>query len=102
MRPIDRTAETVADPTLVTAAKAGDFALLRQLPPGQIVALQRLVGNAAVAASLSARPASRQRILSPTIQRQDPPPGGGGPARPQTRRRKSTTRLRRQEGRRRA
>ena len=65
---------------LVTAAKAVDFALLRQLPPGQIVALQRLVGNAAVAASLSARPASRQGILSPTVQRQDPPPGGGGPA----------------------
>ena len=54
--------------------------MLRQVPPGQIVALQRLVGNAAVAASLSARPASRQGILSPTIQRQDPPPGGGGPA----------------------
>ncbi len=80
MRPIERTAEAVADPTLVTTAKVGDFALLRQLPPGQIVALQRLVGNAAVAASLSARPASRQGILRPTIQRQDPPPGGGGPA----------------------
>ena len=80
MRPVERTAESIADPTLVTTAKAGDFALLRQLPPGQIVALQRLVGNAAVAASLSARPASRQGILGPTIQRQDPPPGGGGPA----------------------
>ena len=80
MRPVERTAESVADPTRVTTAKAGDFALLRQLPPGQIVALQRLVGNAAVAASLSARPASRQGILGPTIQRQDPPPGGGGPA----------------------
>jgi hypothetical protein len=80
VRPIERTAEAVADPALVTTAKARDFALLRQLPPGQIVALQRLVGNAAVAASLSARPASRERILSPTIQRQDPPPGGGAPA----------------------
>ncbi len=102
VRPIERTAESVDYPTTISADAAGQVALLRQLPPAQIVALQRLVGNAAVAFSLTGRPACRQGMLSPTVQRQDPPPAGGGttPSPDQSEEKHYT--LTRQEGRRRA